>query len=85
VTRLASNPLLTIIALIHYRGKKLTNKCIELCDISTETFLEHLAGELDLKKYIFSIPAGRKFSGWLPRKYVFPSRDKRGAARPLSL
>ncbi|UCH96713.1 MAG: NACHT domain-containing protein [Candidatus Aminicenantes bacterium] len=42
VTRLASNPLLmTIIALIHYRGKKLPNKRIELYDISTETFLEH--------------------------------------------
>lgn len=42
VTRLASNPLLmTIVALIHYRGKKLPNKRIELYDISTETFLEH--------------------------------------------
>lgn len=40
--RLASNPLLTtIIALIHYKGKKLPNKRIELYDISTETFLEH--------------------------------------------
>ena len=42
VTRLATNPLLmTIIALIHYRGKKLPNRRIELYDISTETFLEY--------------------------------------------
>lgn len=42
VTKLASNPLLmTIIALIHHRGKKLPNKRIELYDICTETFLEH--------------------------------------------
>lgn len=42
VLKLATNPLLmTIIALIHYQGKKLPSKRIELYDISTETFLEH--------------------------------------------
>ena len=42
VIRLATNPLLmTIIAMIHYKGKKLPNKRVELYDISTETFLEY--------------------------------------------
>lgn len=42
VVRLATNPLLmTIIAMIHYKGKKLPNKRVELYDISTETFLEY--------------------------------------------
>lgn len=42
VIKLASNPLLaTIIAMIHYKGKKLPNKRIELYDISSETFLEY--------------------------------------------
>ena len=42
VIRLATNPLLmTIIAMIHYRGKKLPNKRVELYDVSTETFLEY--------------------------------------------
>ncbi|MHA1382109.1 MAG: hypothetical protein ACTSRG_27370, partial [Candidatus Helarchaeota archaeon] len=40
--RLATNPLLmTIIAMIHYKGKKLPNKRVELYDVSTETFLEY--------------------------------------------
>lgn len=42
VIRLATNPLLmTIIAMIHYKGKKLPNKRVELYEISTETFLEY--------------------------------------------
>ena len=42
VVRLATNPLLmTIIAMIHYKGKKLPNKRVELYDICTETFLEY--------------------------------------------
>ena len=42
VLRLATNPLLmTIIAMIHYKGKKLPNKRVELYDVSTETFLEY--------------------------------------------
>ena len=42
VIRLATNPLLmTIIAMIHYKGKKLPNKRVELYDICTETFLEY--------------------------------------------
>jgi hypothetical protein len=42
VFKLATNPLLmTIISMIHYIGKKLPNKRIELYEISTETFLEH--------------------------------------------
>jgi len=42
VIRLATNPLLmTIIAMIHYKGKKRPNKRVELYDISTETFLEY--------------------------------------------
>ena len=42
VIRLATNPLLmTIIAMIHYKGKKLPNKRVELYDVSTETFLEY--------------------------------------------
>jgi energy-coupling factor transporter ATP-binding protein EcfA2 len=42
VVRLATNPLLmTIIAMIHYKGKKLPNKRVELYDVSTETFLEY--------------------------------------------
>jgi hypothetical protein len=42
VIHLATNPLLmTIIAMIHYKGKKLPNKRVELYDISTETFLEY--------------------------------------------
>lgn len=42
VFKLASNPLLmTIISMIHYQGKKLPSKRVELYEISTETFLEH--------------------------------------------
>ncbi|MCK3684231.1 NACHT domain-containing protein [Maribellus sp. YY47] len=42
VLKLATNPLLmTIIAMIHYQGKKLPSKRIELYEISTDTFLEH--------------------------------------------
>ncbi len=42
VVRLATNPLLmTIIAMIHYKGKRLPNKRVELYDVSTETFLEY--------------------------------------------
>lgn len=42
VIRLATNPLLmTIIAMIHYKGKKLPNKRVELYDVCTETFLEY--------------------------------------------
>jgi hypothetical protein len=42
VKRLATNPLLiTIIALIHYKGKKIPNKRVELYDVCTETFLEN--------------------------------------------
>jgi len=42
VLKLASNPLLmTIIAMIHFRGKKLPNRRVELYEISTETFLEY--------------------------------------------
>jgi len=42
VFKLATNPLLmTIIAMIHYQGKKLPSKRVELYDVSTETFLEH--------------------------------------------
>lgn len=42
VIRLATNPLLmTIIAMIHYKGRKLPNKRVELYDVSTETFLEY--------------------------------------------
>jgi energy-coupling factor transporter ATP-binding protein EcfA2 len=42
VLRLATNPLLmTIIAMIHYKGKKLPSKRVELYDVSTETFLEY--------------------------------------------
>lgn len=42
VIRLATNPLLmTIIAMIHYKGKKLPSKRVELYEISTETFLEY--------------------------------------------
>ena len=32
---------MTIIAMIHYRGKRLPNKRVELYDVSTETFLEY--------------------------------------------
>jgi hypothetical protein len=32
---------MTIIAMIHYKGKKLPNKRVELYDVSTETFLEY--------------------------------------------
>ena len=42
VLKLATNPLLmTIISMIHYQGKKLPSKRVELYEISTETFLEH--------------------------------------------
>jgi predicted NACHT family NTPase len=42
VLRLATNPLLmTIIAMIHFKGKTLPKKRIELYDICTETFLEY--------------------------------------------
>lgn len=42
VLKLANNPLLmTIIAMIHFRGKKLPSRRVELYDISTETFLEY--------------------------------------------
>jgi predicted NACHT family NTPase len=42
VLKLATNPLLmTIIAMIHYQGKKLPSKRIELYEISSDTFLEH--------------------------------------------
>ena len=41
IERLATNPLLmTIIALIHYRGKKLPNRRVELYQVCAETMLE---------------------------------------------
>jgi energy-coupling factor transporter ATP-binding protein EcfA2 len=41
IERLATNPLLmTIIALIHYRGKKLPNRRVELYQVCVETMLE---------------------------------------------
>jgi len=41
IKRLATNPLLmTIIALIHYRGKKLPNRRVELYQVCVETMLE---------------------------------------------
>ena len=41
IKRLATNPLLmTIIALIHYRGKKLPNRRVELYQVCAETMLE---------------------------------------------
>lgn len=42
IIKLASNPLLmTIIAMIHYKGKKLPNRRAELYDCSTDTFLDY--------------------------------------------
>jgi|GEM_PF-3406331 energy-coupling factor transporter ATP-binding protein EcfA2 len=42
IKRLATNPLLlTIIALIHYRGKRLPNRRVELYQVCVETLLEH--------------------------------------------
>jgi hypothetical protein len=41
IERLATNPMLmTIIALIHYRGKKLPNKRVELYQVCAETMLD---------------------------------------------
>ena len=41
IERLATNPMLmTIIALIHYRGKKLPNKRVELYQVCVETMLD---------------------------------------------
>lgn len=65
VLKLASNPLLvTIIAMIHYKGRELPDKRIELYEICTDTFLEHWvqsripgAGQLRQKENLIEVLA----------------------------